>query len=714
MADTIKTNLGPVTAYADAKAHGYTGTREQFGQLLANAGLNLKAAETAKEGAEAAKQAAKTAQQAAAENQKNAETQAANAKASADSAAKQANAAKESATGAANSASAAQESETNAGLSATAAANAEAAAKQAQNSAETAKTDAEAAKTAAGTSADASAASAADAKKTLESIPDDYSTLSGKVDENANGIRELKEDLGNITDCERINPSHENHYIATNGDVGSVVNIESPTVYNGFNCYVIPCIAGDKFTVNVTGGTTPRVYAWLNSEKEIIYAYGANETLKKNVLTAPANSGFLVVNDNSDGSVYKGVYVSEKIKEMKSANTNNIAWLKANIQNTIVGNLIDFTKSKRGYYLANDGITEVENESYSYTDFIELCGYTTIYRAPTRTSSDAIFLYDVDKNKIYRNGFGSETEYVIPEEYREKAVYFRMNYSTSAGDDKLVMLSYHSENISKYGYIEHGSYIQKNYILSNPNPMLNDTVNGGQCAIFRKMGFIGDSLSSGEVYKYDGTQYIKKDFYEHSWGQYLARACGSQGFNFSRGGLRVDTWLSEYYTGGVKASKFTANKCEMYTIALAVNDAMAIQQGQLTLGSPSDIDLSNMDNNANTYYGCYAKIIQYIKSLVPQAKIFVITNPNGGETLGLNGAIRYMAETFENVYLLDMYAYSEGLYTSSYLTSNNLSVQGHLTPSGYIRSAEHIGSYIDYIIRNNMAEFMDVCYILEE
>ncbi len=131
MADTIKTNLGPVTAYADAKAHGYTGTREEFGALLANAGLNLKAAETAKAGAEAAKQAAETAQQAAAENQKNAGTQAANAKASADTAAEQ---------------------------------------------------------------ADAAALAAADAKKTLESIPDDYSMLSGKVDENANGIGELKED----------------------------------------------------------------------------------------------------------------------------------------------------------------------------------------------------------------------------------------------------------------------------------------------------------------------------------------------------------------------------------------------------------------------------------------------------------------------------------------------------------------------------------------
>ena len=102
MADTIKTNLGPVTAYADAKAHGYTGTREEFGQLLANAGLNLKAAETAKADAEAAKQAAETAQQAAAENQKNTETQAANAKASADTAAEQAAAAAKSADDAKN------------------------------------------------------------------------------------------------------------------------------------------------------------------------------------------------------------------------------------------------------------------------------------------------------------------------------------------------------------------------------------------------------------------------------------------------------------------------------------------------------------------------------------------------------------------------------------------------------------------------------------
>ena len=191
MADTIKTNLGPVTAYADAKAHGYTGTREEFGQLLANAGLNLKAAETAKEGAEAAKQAAETAQQAAASSASSAST-------SASTATTQAAAAKSSADAAASSATAAKASEAAAEKSAQGAAASESAAKAAQTAAETAKANADTAASNAAANATAAANSAVDAKKTLESIPDDYSILSGKVDENTSGISELKEDVGDL------------------------------------------------------------------------------------------------------------------------------------------------------------------------------------------------------------------------------------------------------------------------------------------------------------------------------------------------------------------------------------------------------------------------------------------------------------------------------------------------------------------------------------
>lgn len=68
MADTVfTTDLGAVTAYADAKAHGYTGTREEFGTLLANAGTNLAEANAAKAAAQAsATQADKSANAAAA------------------------------------------------------------------------------------------------------------------------------------------------------------------------------------------------------------------------------------------------------------------------------------------------------------------------------------------------------------------------------------------------------------------------------------------------------------------------------------------------------------------------------------------------------------------------------------------------------------------------------------------------------------------------
>lgn len=216
MADTIKTNLGPVTAYADAKAHGYTGTREEFGVLLANAGLNLKAAETAKADAEAAKQAAETAQQAAASNASSAST-------SASTATTQAAAAKSSADAAASSATAAKASEAAAGKSAQGAAASESAAKAAQTAAETAKANADTAASNATAKATAAAKSAADAKKTLESIPTDYSTLSGKVNENTSGIKELKEDLANkIT---KFYASNQGETYLSDSDNGKIMDM---------------------------------------------------------------------------------------------------------------------------------------------------------------------------------------------------------------------------------------------------------------------------------------------------------------------------------------------------------------------------------------------------------------------------------------------------------------------------------------------------------
>ena len=155
----ITTNLGPVSAYLDAVAHGYSGTREEFGEYLAHVGDNAAAA-------------AASAQRAAA---------------SESSAESSATAADESATAAAGSATAADGSATDAGNAQTAAEAAKIAAQTAQSGAETAQGAAEDAQTA------AEAAQAA-AEAVLESIPEDYSEMSDDV-------AALKSTVANIVDA---------------------------------------------------------------------------------------------------------------------------------------------------------------------------------------------------------------------------------------------------------------------------------------------------------------------------------------------------------------------------------------------------------------------------------------------------------------------------------------------------------------------------------
>lgn len=142
----ITTNLGPVSAYLDAVAHGYKGTREEFGEYLAHVGDNAAAA------AESARQAA----------------------ASESSAESSATAADESATAAAGSAAAADGSATDAGNAQTAAEAAKIAAQTAQSGAETAQGAAEDAQEAAEAAQEA-------AEAVLESIPEDYTELTEEV-----------------------------------------------------------------------------------------------------------------------------------------------------------------------------------------------------------------------------------------------------------------------------------------------------------------------------------------------------------------------------------------------------------------------------------------------------------------------------------------------------------------------------------------------------
>lgn len=102
------------------------------------------------------------------------------------------------------------------------------------------------------------------------------------------------------------------------------------------------------------------------------------------------------------------------------------------------------------------------------------------------------------------------------------------------------------------------------------NPLAEIIKDGGYTAIFRTIGFIGDSLGSGEHESLDENGNIGfHDYYEYSWIQFIARKCGLKAYNFSVGGLTA----KEFFSLARYMKVFTPEKaCQAYIIALGVND----------------------------------------------------------------------------------------------------------------------------------------------
>ena len=226
----------------------------------------------------------------------------------------------------------------------------------------------------------------------------------------------------------------------------------------------------------------------------------------------------------------------------------------------------------------------------------------------------------------------------------------------------------------------------------------------GMLGIFLNVGCIGDSLASGEAYWNEGGITQGADFYEYSWGQFLARQTGNTYYNWSRGGLTSKTWNSSTYA----TECFDGNHlCEAYIIGLGQND----HNQSMTIGSSADIDFADYNNNADTVYGNYAKIIQRIQDINPKAKIFVLTDMNPYvERDGYNAPMRDMPSLFSNVYLVDLQAYGSRYYNSPILSAQMRA--GHYNAYGYKLCSLLISNYINWIILTQPSEFTQVELIL--
>ncbi len=236
--------------------------------------------------------------------------------------------------------------------------------------------------------------------------------------------------------------------------------------------------------------------------------------------------------------------------------------------------------------------------------------------------------------------------------------------------------------------------------------------NGGYTAIFRTICCIGDSLSSGEFEAMgsDG-QRSYHDMFEYSWGQYMARTCGSKVYNFSRGGMTA----KEYCDSFADANGFwnAAYASQAYILALGVNDIL----GQnMEIGNIGDVDFADWHNNKKNFIGYYSEIIQRMKAMQPRAKFFLVTMPREDKDTEEwtrrkqeHRKVLYdLAAKFDNTYVIDLQEYAP-VYDKEF--KEKFYLLGHMNPMGYLFTAQVIASYIDYIIRHNMKDFFEVGYI---
>ena len=250
---------------------------------------------------------------------------------------------------------------------------------------------------------------------------------------------------------------------------------------------------------------------------------------------------------------------------------------------------------------------------------------------------------------------------------------------------------------------------------ADEKPLEHLIPDGGYTSIFRTIACVGDSMSSGEFETFDPEKNERHyyDMFPYSWGQYLARMAGCTVHNFSRGGMTA----SEYCQGYAESKGWwdPALAAQAYIVGLGANDLFGLRQ---PLGEMSDINPDDPEQNADTFTGWYARVIQQYKAIQPDAKFFLVTMPRENwhahneelvKAVEAHAArLHELAAYFENTYVIDLRAHSpahdEDFFRRFYL-------HGHMNPMGYRIIAEQIGSYIDYIIRHNPRDFVNVPFI---
>lgn len=174
-----------------------------------------------------------------------------------------------------------------------------------------------------------------------------------------------------------------------------------------------------------------------------------------------------------------------------------------------------------------------------------------------------------------------------------------------------------------------------------------------------RVGVIGDSLSTGTE---DGGPTTVEDR-NQSWVTWLERATGNPHLHLGFAGATTATWIRDKLEDTLKEE----NLCDAYILALGFNDCRShVALGALATitGADTAVDTNGVEQVYGTYYFNVEKILRKLHEAVPEAPIFVLTNPDytGDENASpatYNSALRTIVAKYGaqyNAHLIDLYA----------------------------------------------------------
>ena len=212
----------------------------------------------------------------------------------------------------------------------------------------------------------------------------------------------------------QLTPSH---YIKTNVDVGTIVDL-TPIMTSGTTSYCIfPCKGVTKFVINAVGSYTSRAWAFIDSDNRLISHSNANVTVVDYIPLIPENASKIIINNDDNSKTSYAIILGDntidaqivdELGEYKTLLMSQYGIFNAIKDATTIKEIIDPSKQKKVNYSVSDYRWTRLADSAAYGIIIKVVPNSILHiEANDSQSSYFAILHTAEPQDLVRADFAS-------------------------------------------------------------------------------------------------------------------------------------------------------------------------------------------------------------------------------------------------------------------------------------------------------------------